>query len=103
MDLHPLKDSLINELHNRPFPVVDLPAQVSSLVFLHAGDRQAELDKLTELAQLHGVEAHRPMPTATTRALSNLICAGSFTMSFPPTPLSIAGPQSSPCVQMVLR
>jgi uncharacterized membrane-anchored protein len=57
MDLHPLKDSLINELHNRPFPVVDLPAQVSSLVFLHAGDRQAELDKLTKLAQLHGVEA----------------------------------------------
>lgn len=57
MDLHPLKDSLINELHNRPFPVVDLPAQVSSLVFLHTGDRQAELDKLAKLAQLHGVEA----------------------------------------------
>lgn len=57
MDLHPLKDSLINELHNRPFPVVDLPAQVSSLVFLHSGDRQAELDKLTDLAQSHGVDA----------------------------------------------
>jgi len=55
MDLHPLKDSLINELHNRPFPVVDLPAQVSSLVFLHSGDRQAELDKLAKLAQFHGV------------------------------------------------
>ena len=57
MDLHPLKDSLINELHNRPFPVVDLPAQVSSLVFLHSGDRQSELDKLTELAQVHGAAA----------------------------------------------
>ena len=57
MDLHPLKDSLINELHNRPFPVVDLPAQVSSLVFLHSGDRQAELDKLAKLAQFHGVES----------------------------------------------
>ena len=50
MNLHPLKDSLIDELHNRPFPVVDLPAQVSSLVFVHAGDRQAEIDKLNELA-----------------------------------------------------
>jgi len=57
MDLHPLKDSLINELHNRPFPVVELPAQVSSLVFLHSGDRQAELDKLAKLAQFHGVES----------------------------------------------
>jgi uncharacterized membrane-anchored protein len=56
MDIHPLKDSLIRELHNRPFPVVDLPAQVSSLVFLHAGDRQAELDKLAELAQSEGVK-----------------------------------------------
>ena len=27
MKVHPLKDSLINELHNRPFPVVTLPAQ----------------------------------------------------------------------------
>ena len=60
MNLHPLKDSLINELHNRPFPVVELPAQVSSLVFLHSGDRQAELDKLSELAQSHGM----PAPTA---------------------------------------
>ena len=60
MNLHPLKDSLIDELHNRPFPVVELPAQVSSLVFLHSGDRQAELDKLSELAQSHGM----PAPTA---------------------------------------
>lgn len=55
MDLHPLKDALVNELHNRPFPVVALPAQISSLVFLHSGDRQAELDKLAELAQLYNV------------------------------------------------
>ncbi|MDG2500804.1 MAG: DUF3422 domain-containing protein [Porticoccaceae bacterium] len=57
MDLHPLKDALVNELHNRPFPVVSLPAQISSLVFLHNGDRQAELNKLTELAQLYNVPA----------------------------------------------
>ena len=55
MDVHPLKNALVNELHNRPFPVVSLPAQISSLVFLHNGNRQSELDKLTELAQLYNV------------------------------------------------
>jgi uncharacterized membrane-anchored protein len=54
MDLHPLKDALIDELHNRPFPVVDLPAQVSSLVLLHNGNREAELDQLIALAQSQG-------------------------------------------------
>ena len=95
MNLHPLKDSLINELHNRPFPVVELPAQVSSLVFLHSGDRQAELDKLSELAQSYGMPAQQPMPIAITRALINLICAGNITMSFLPTQLSAAVSQSS--------
>ncbi|MGB2044558.1 MAG: DUF3422 family protein [Porticoccaceae bacterium] len=56
MDLHPLKDSLIDELHNRPFPVVELPAQVSSLVFLHCGDRRAEIDKLNALAKQHNIQ-----------------------------------------------
>ena len=60
MDFHPLKDSLIDELHNRPFPLVDLPAQISSMVFLHNGNRQAELDQLIALAQLHSV----PIPKA---------------------------------------
>ncbi|MFT7500387.1 MAG: putative membrane-anchored protein, partial [Rheinheimera aquimaris] len=55
MDHHPLKDALVNELHNRPFPVVAMPAQISSLVFLHTGDRQDELNKLAELAHLYGV------------------------------------------------
>lgn len=57
MDLHPLKDALIDELHNRPFPVVDGPAQVSSLVFLHNGNREAELDQLIALAQSQGATA----------------------------------------------
>ena len=55
MKFHPLKDALIEELHNRPFPVVDLPAQVSSLVFLNSSDRQSELDGLAGLARKHGV------------------------------------------------
>ena len=57
MNHHPLKDSLIDELHNRPFPVVELPAQVSSLVFLHTGERQLELDKLKDLATRHNIPA----------------------------------------------
>ena len=32
-----------------------MPAQISSLVFLHTGDRQDELNKLAELAHLYGV------------------------------------------------
>ena len=56
MHIHPLKDALINELHNRPFPVVALPAQVSSMVFLHSVSRESELKKLIELAQCHSVK-----------------------------------------------
>ena len=55
MKFHPQKNSLIKELHNRTFPVVQLPAQVSSLVLLNPGDRQSEIDRLTELASQHGV------------------------------------------------
>ena len=57
MNYHPLKDALIDELHNRPFPVVALPAQVSSMVFLHTGERYLELDKLKDLANRHNVPA----------------------------------------------
>ena len=55
MKFHPQKNTLIKELHNRTFPVVNLPAQVSSLVLLNPGDRQSELDRLTDLAHKHNV------------------------------------------------
>ena len=55
MKIHPLKDSLINELHNRPFPVVTLPAQVSSMVLLNSDTREGEIAKLVELAKQHKV------------------------------------------------
>ena len=55
MKFHPQKNTLIKELHNRTFPVVQLPAQVSSLVLLNPGDRQSEIIRLTELAHKHNV------------------------------------------------
>lgn len=55
MKFHPQKNTLIKELHNRTFPVVHLPAQVSSLVLLNPGDRESEIDRLTDLAQKHNV------------------------------------------------
>ena len=55
MKFHPQKNALIKELHNRTFPVVQLPAQVSSLVIFNPGDRQLELDRLTDLAKQQNV------------------------------------------------
>ena len=55
MKFHQQKNALIKELHNRTFPVVQLPAQVSSLVIFNPGDRQLELDRLTDLAKQQNV------------------------------------------------
>ena len=55
MKFHPQKNALIKELHNRTFPVVQLPAQVSSLVIFNPGDRQLELDRLMDLAKQQNV------------------------------------------------
>ena len=52
---HSLKDALIDELHNRPFPVVALPAQVSNIVVLNPADRGAELEGLKSLAAAHNM------------------------------------------------
>ena len=50
---HSLKDTLIEELHNRPFPMVELPAQVSNIVVLNPAGRDMELEGLKILAVLH--------------------------------------------------
>ena len=50
---HELKDKLIDELHNRPFPQIKIPAQVSNLVVLHPGDRENELEHITRLANIY--------------------------------------------------
>ena len=52
---HSLKDTLIDELHNRPFPVVELPAQVSNIVVLNPADRNMELEGLKTLAAAHNM------------------------------------------------
>ena len=54
---HSLKDTLIEELHNRPFPTVELPAQVSNIVVLNPAGRDMELEGLKVLAALHDVPA----------------------------------------------
>ena len=67
MKVHPLKDSLINELHNRPFPVVTLPAQVSSMVLLNSDSRELEIARLVELAKQHRSILQAVMQIATMR------------------------------------
>ena len=50
---HELKDKLIDELHNRPFPQIKIPAQVANLVVLHPGGRENELMHITQLANIY--------------------------------------------------
>lgn len=54
--VHPRRDELYNELHARPFPVVQTPARVSRLaVLLPEEDRQREFAHLQNLCQRYGV------------------------------------------------
>jgi len=38
LDFHDQRDELFNELHTRPFPVIDTQARISQLAVLHAGE-----------------------------------------------------------------
>ena len=51
MNKHPLQSHLFDELHNRPFPLLNSPSSVSHFVMLEPGDRSAELQHITSLAQ----------------------------------------------------
>ncbi|MDX1399582.1 MAG: DUF3422 family protein, partial [Oceanospirillum sp.] len=54
--VHPRRDELYNELHARPFPVVQTPARVSRLaVLIPEEDRQREFAHLQNLCQRYGV------------------------------------------------
>ena len=55
INFHSLKDSLIDELHNRPFPVIQLPAQVSNIVVLEPAGRDSEIAGLKQLAEIHNM------------------------------------------------
>ena len=50
MQFHALKDALIDELHTRPFPVITLPAQVSSIAVLNPAPVATEIQRLATLA-----------------------------------------------------
>ena len=49
MQFHALKDALIDELHTRPFPVITLPAQVSSIAVLNPAPVATEIQRLATL------------------------------------------------------
>lgn len=51
MNRHPLNARLFDELHNRPFPLLNSPASVSHFVMLAPGDPIEELAHITELAK----------------------------------------------------
>ncbi len=55
MQFHTLKDALIDELHTRPFPVISLPAQVSSIAVLNPAPVETEIERLTDLANSWGM------------------------------------------------
>ncbi|WP_170381703.1 DUF3422 family protein [Ruegeria atlantica] len=68
IDDHPLRYSLANELHARPFPVADTPCTVTFLaikkpVAAVARDRDKDLAHLINLLDRHG--AQHPQPQAT--------------------------------------
>ena len=62
LDFHDQRDELFNELHTRPFPVIDSPARISQLAVLHAGglhkreeNRQKEFTHLSALCSRYSV------------------------------------------------
>ncbi len=64
IDDHPLRYALVNELHARPFPSLDVPCHavyfaVKQPVDAHNRDREADRDHLLTLLDRHGA-AHPP-------------------------------------------
>jgi uncharacterized membrane-anchored protein len=55
MKSHPLQQSLIAELHNRPFPRLKAPVCISHMVIVEPADLSAELEHIRVLAQRYSV------------------------------------------------
>ena len=51
---HPLRYQMANELHARPFPVLQTSARAVHLAILRDGDRNADLEQLNALLDLFG-------------------------------------------------
>ena len=76
MKFHDLKDSLISELHNRPFPLILIPAQVSNIVILNPGSREREIEHINSLAAANNLQNLIPMQLATTKVRETLSSDG---------------------------
>jgi uncharacterized membrane-anchored protein len=55
MKAHPLQQTLIAELHNRPFPRLKAPVSISHMVVLEPADLTTELNHIRVLAQRYSV------------------------------------------------
>ncbi len=56
LPLHPDRDRLFNELHTRPFPVLENGARISQLALLHGGrDAGVELEHVLKLCARYSV------------------------------------------------
>jgi uncharacterized membrane-anchored protein len=55
MKAHPLQQTLIAELHNRPFPRLKAPVSISHMVVLEPTDLTTELNHIRVLAQRYSV------------------------------------------------
>ena len=58
---HPLRSTLYNELHSRPFPILKTPSQITQLV-LHRADhtKAQDVEHLTKLSEHFGVNPPHP-------------------------------------------
>ncbi len=53
LDFHNQRDVLFNELHTRPFPVIDTPSRISQLAVLHCtADHERIEHRLKEIEHL---------------------------------------------------
>ena len=59
LDFHDQRDELFNELHTRPFPVIDTQARISQLAVLHAGE---DFERETYRKKAFEHLCHPPIP-----------------------------------------
>ena len=58
LSTHPLREKLYNELHNRPFPSISCPAQLTHIAIQHQGElKQQEHDFISLLCNIFQVNS----------------------------------------------
>jgi hypothetical protein len=88
LPIHPDRDRLFNELHTRPFPVLEQGSRVSQVALLHGGrEVSAEYDHIRILCERYSILPPSSGFVLLLPELSAVLsCAGSVTPSFPPIP-----------------